>query len=238
MTTPAASPPGSILVTGTSRGIGRELAKTFLEREWRVFGCSRRAADLEDARYTHFELDVADERAVVTMFTAIRRSGAPLYALLNNAGAASMNHALVTPLATMEKLWRVNVLGTMLCCREAAKQMMPHKLGRIVNFGTVAVHYALEGEAVYVATKAAVEAYTRVLARELGDCGITANTISPSPVRTDLIAGVPAEKLTALVNRQAIKRFGEFRDVLQVIDFLLAPGSDFLTGQTLYLGGP
>jgi 3-oxoacyl-[acyl-carrier protein] reductase len=238
LTASDASPPGSILVTGTSRGIGRELTRTFLERGWRVFGCSRRPAELQDSRYTHFELDVADERAVVAMFAAIRKDAEPLYALVNNAGAASMNHVLVTPLATMEKLWRVNVLGTMLCCREAAKQMMTRKRGRIVNFGTVAVHYALEGEAVYVATKAAVDAYTRVIARELGDRGITVNTISPSPVKTDLIAGVPAEKLTALVNRQSIKRFGEFKDVLQVIDFLLDPGTDFLTGQTLYLGGP
>ena len=238
MTAPTASPPGSILVTGTTRGIGRQLTETYLERGWRVFGCSRRPAELHDPRYTHFELDVGDERAVVAMFAAIRKDREPLYALVNNAGAASMNHVLVTPLGTMEKLWRVNVLGTMLCCREAAKQMVARKQGRIVNFGTVAVHYALAGEAVYVATKAAVTAYGQVIARELGDHGITVNTISPSPVKTDLIAGVPAEKLTALVNRQSIKRFGEFKDVLQVVDFLLDPGTDFLTGQTLYLGGP
>lgn len=230
--------PESIAITGASRGIGRRLTETFLQRGWRVFGCSRGATEVRYSSYTHFELDVAEERAVVAMFATIRKSGVPLYALVNNAGAASMNHVLTTPVATMEKLWRVNVLGTMICSREAAKQMVLRKRGRIINFGSIAVRYALEGEAVYVATKAAVEAYTRVVARELGDHGVTVNAISPNPVKTDLLAGVPSEKLAALVNRQSIKRYGEFRDVLQAVDFLLHPDTDFTTGQTLYLGGP
>lgn len=228
----------AIVITGTSRGIGLQLVQTFLERGWRVFGCSRGASEVKHKCYTHFELDVADEKAVVNMFGAVRKGGVPLYALLNNAGSASMNHVLTTPVATMEKLWRVNTLGTMICCREAAKHMVLHRRGRIINFGSVAVQYALEGEAVYVATKAAVEAYTRVVARELGDYGVTVNAISPNPVKTDLIAGVPQDKMTALVNRQSIKRYGEFTDILQVVDFLLHPDTTFTTGQTIYLGGP
>ncbi len=212
--------------------------QTYLEREWRVFGCSRGPSEVEHGNYSHFELDVADEKAVVDMFGAVRKAGVPLYALLNNAGSASMNHVLTTPVATMDKLWRVNVLGTMICCREAAKMMVLRRQGRIVNFGSVAVSYALEGEAVYVATKAAVEAYTRVLARELGEYGVTANAISPNPVKTDLIAGVPQSKMTALVNRQSVKRYGTFTDIIQVIDFLLHPDTTFTTGQTIYLGGP
>jgi 3-oxoacyl-[acyl-carrier protein] reductase len=228
----------ALVVTGTSRGIGRSLVETFVGRGWTVFGCSRGASDVRHERYRHFELDVADERAVVGMFGAVRKSGLPLYALINNAGTASMNHMLTTPTGTMKKLWEVNVLGTMICCREAAKQMVLAKLGRIVNCGSVAVPWSLEGESVYTATKAAVEAYTRVLARELGDHGVTVNTVSPNPVKTDLIAGVPVEKMERLVQRQSIRRYGTFEDVLQVIDFFLAPGSEFITGQTLYLGGP
>lgn len=228
----------AMVITGTSRGIGLQLVQKYLGCGWRVFGCSRGASDVKHKNYTHFELDVADEPAVVKMFGEVRKSGLPLYAVLNNAGSASMNHVLTTPVATMVKLWRVNVLGTMICCREAAKQMVLRRRGRIVNFGSVAVVYALEGEAVYVATKAAVEAYTRVLARELGDYGVTANAISPNPVKTDLIAGVPESKMTALVNRQSIKRYGEFKDIMQALDFLLHPDTDFTTGQILYLGGP
>jgi 3-oxoacyl-[acyl-carrier protein] reductase len=228
----------AIVVTGSSRGVGRGLAEVFLGRGWTVFGCSRSGSDLRHERYTHFEIDVADERAVVGMFAAVRKAGVPLSALVNNAGAASMNHMLTTPVATMHKLWGVNVLGTMICSREAAKQMVLRRRGRIVNCGSVAVPWSLEGESVYTATKAAIEAYTKVLARELGDYGITVNAVSPNPVKTDLIAGVPIEKMDRLVARQSIKRYGTIDDVLAVIDFFLDPRSGFVTGQTVYLGGP
>jgi 3-oxoacyl-[acyl-carrier protein] reductase len=88
-----------------------------------------------------------------------------------------------------------------------------------------------------VASKAAVASLTRVLARELGNYKITVNAVGPTPIQTDLIRGVPTEKLDALVSRQAIRRYGEFRDVSNVIDFFISPQSDFITGQIIYLGG-
>jgi 3-oxoacyl-[acyl-carrier protein] reductase len=227
-----------IVVTGASRGLGRSLSETMLERGHRVFGCSRSPAAITHADYTHFELDVADEAAVVRMFNAVRKAGEPLYALINNAGVASMNHALLTPAATITRLLAINVQGTMLCSREAAKQMSKRRLGRIINFSTIAAAYDLEGEAAYVASKSAVAAYSRVLARELGERGVTVNVVAPNPIRTSLIAGVADDKLQAIIDRQAIKRFGRFEDVLAVVDFFLDPKSEFVTGQTIYLGGP
>jgi 3-oxoacyl-[acyl-carrier protein] reductase len=148
-----------------------------------------------------------------------------------------MNHALTTPAATMEQVFRANALGTMLCSREAAKQMVMSQTGRIVNFGSIALALSLEGESAYVAAKGAVVAYTRVLARELGPKRITVNAIGPNPIKTDLIAGVPKEKLDRLVSRQAIPRYGTVQDVLRVIDFFIAPENDLVTGQVIYLGG-
>ena len=148
-----------------------------------------------------------------------------------------MNAALLTPAATVDEILATNVRGTALVSRESAKLMMRRKYGRIVNFGSIAVPMRIEGEAVYAASKAAVASYSRILARELAPFGITVNVVAPSPIETDLLRGVPQDKLQSLVERQAIKRMGRMEDVANVVDFFIRPESDFITGQVLYLGG-
>ena len=106
-----------------------------------------------------------------------------------------------------------------------------------MNFATVATPLRLEGESIYAASKAAVESLTRVLARELAEYHITVNAVGPTPVETDLIRSVPKEKIEALLQRQAIRRMGEMRDILNVIEFFVREESDFVTGQVVYLGG-
>ncbi len=225
------------LITGTRKGIGAHLARAFIERGHRVHGCSRKAPEWSLDGYTHHEADVSDEKAVRKMFAAIRKSEGRLDHLINNAGAASMNHFLLTPLETAEKLMKTNYLGAFVCSREAAKLMKDAGGGRIVNFTTVAVPLRLAGEAAYAASKAAVEELTRVTARELAEFGITVNAVGPTPIDTDLIRNVPKEKIEELVAQQAIHRMGTFDDVVNVVEFFLRPESAFVTGQTIYLGG-
>jgi len=226
-----------LLVTGTSRGIGLGLAQHYLAKGDIVCGCSRAPAALQHPDYTHFELDVSDEAAVVAMVRAAVRRHGRIDGLLNNAGIASMNHALLSTATTARNIFATNFHGTFLFCREAAKSMVRHKAGRIVNFATVATPLRLEGESLYAASKAAVESFTQVLARELGPTGVTVNAVGPTPVPTDLIKSVPKVKMDALLARQAIQRFGTIEDVINVIDFFLTPASGFITGQVIYLGG-
>lgn len=226
-----------MVITGTRKGIGRYLAEYYLEKGWTVAGCSREDSDLRHENYLHYCADVADEKAARALFLDLARRFNRLDALVNNAGIASMNHVLTTPLATVQRVIQTNYIGTFLYCREAAKLMQQRRCGRIVNFTTVATPLRLEGEAVYAASKAAVESITQVMARELAEFNITVNAVGPTPVPTDLIRSVPKAKMDALLTRQAIRRFGEMRDVSNVIDFFLRPESDFITGQILYLGG-
>ena len=226
-----------VLVSGSSKGIGRALVEHCAGKECQVIGCSRSPFQGESRNYRHYCLDVADESAVKDMFGQIRKNEGRLDVLINNAGVASMNHSLLTPMATVSKIIETNFIGTFLLCREAARLMQAHRDGRIVNFTTVAVPLKLEGEAVYAASKAAVISLTQILAREFAEFGITVNAVGPSPLKTDLLRGVPPEKLDVLISRQAIKRYGEMRDVIQVVDFFIDPASDFVTGQVIFLGG-
>ena len=227
----------TIVITGTRKGIGKEMAEHYLAEGWQVAGCSRGEGSIEHDHYQHFALDVSEEDAVITMARTIKDSHGKVDALLNNAGIASMNHALLTPASTVTRILQTNVVGTFLFCREMSKLMRRTENGRIINFTTVAHPLNLEGEAIYAASKAAVESLTQILARELAELKITVNAIGPTPIKTDLIRGVPQEKMDALLARQAFGRMGEVRDVINAVDFYLREESDFITGQVLYLGG-
>ncbi|OHD06015.1 MAG: oxidoreductase [Spirochaetes bacterium GWD1_27_9] len=226
-----------ILITGTRKGIGKELSEYYLGKGFTVIGCSRQEKSIEHPNYHHYNTDVSDEKGVVAMVSDIRKKFKRIDYLLNNAGVASMNHLILTPLETARRVFDTNFFGTFLCLREVSKLMMKQKFGRIVNYSTVAVPLVLEGEAIYSASKMAVEQLTKIAAKELADFNITINAIGPTPVKTDLIKNVPENKIQDLLNRQAIKRFGEFDDLKNVIDFFLDDKSDFITGQVIYLGG-
>jgi 3-oxoacyl-[acyl-carrier protein] reductase len=226
-----------ILITGSRKGIGRYLAEKYLNEGMIVIGCSRTQSDLNHQNYKHFNIDVVDEKGVKQIFKYINSEYGRLDILLNNAGIASMNHALLTSMATVNKIFSTNVIGMFLFCREASKLMIKNKTGRIVNFTTVAVPLKLEGEAIYAASKASVNSLTEVLSVELADLGITVNAVGPTPVKTDLIKNIPEGKMNGLLSRLPLKRLGTFEDVSNVVDFFINPASNYITGQIIYLGG-
>lgn len=230
--------PPVALVTGARKGIGKYLVERLVQSGYEVVGCSREAPDWTLERYCHFQVDVSREDQVQRLFAEIRKRYGRLDVTINNAGVASMNHFLLTPVSQLDRVNEINIRGTFLVTRESSRLMRMHKFGRIINMSTIAVPLSLAGEAVYVASKSAVEGLTRVTSRELADFGITVNAIGPTPIETDLIRNVPADKIQALIDQLAIKRLGKPEDVFNVVEFLIKPESNYITGQILYLGGP
>ena len=225
------------VITGVSKGIGRYLTDYYLDRGFKVAGCSRGNVERNSDDYRHYCLDVADEKRVQQMVRDVVKHFGRIDVLLNNAGIASMNHVLLTPMSTVQNIFSTNMFGTFLFCREVAKVMVRQKAGKIVNFATVAAPLKLEGEAIYAASKAAVETFTRVMAKEVAAYNITVNAVGPTPVKTDLIKGVSGDKMDSLLAQQAIKRFGTFDDISNVTDFFIDERSRFITGQVIFLGG-
>jgi 3-oxoacyl-[acyl-carrier protein] reductase len=226
-----------ILVSGASRGLGRALVEHFVEAGDKVVGCARGESDFRHANYSHVEADISDAADVKTLFREVRSKLNGLDILINNAGIARMSPMILTPAETAAKIFDVNFMGTFQLSSAAIRLLRRSDNGRIVNMTTVAVPLRLEGESVYAASKAAVESFTRITAKELGSMGITCNALGPSPIPTALIKGVPDDKIQAIVDQQAIKELAQPEDVINTVEFFLSPASRMITGQIIYLGG-
>jgi len=225
-----------IVITGTSRGIGKYLASYYTQKGDTVYGCSRGEPDIVapfvDPFYYHHSCFDATNEEDVKCFASMLKS---IDVLINNAGISSMNHSLLTPISTVRKIIDTNFIATFTFSQYVSKLM--NDGGRIVNLSSAAYPMLLEGEAVYAASKAAVVTLTQIMAKELAHRNITVNALGPNPIKTDLIKGVPEKKMEELIQRQAIKRYGTFEDITNVIDFFIKPESNFITGQVIYLGG-
>lgn len=226
-----------IIITGTSRGIGLNLAKSYLDDGDIVIGCARSKTGLTHPNYHHYEIDASNENAVIDMVRDLGRKFGKIHALINNAGAASLNHIITTTASTADKLYQANFKSTFLFTKEVSKLMIRAKYGSIVNISSIAVPLSLEGEAIYASMKAAVESFTKISAKELGVFGIRVNLLGIAPTQTDLIKAVPKDKISALLAKQAIPKMSEFSDIKSAIDFFIDTKNRLITGQSLYLGG-
>jgi 3-oxoacyl-[acyl-carrier protein] reductase len=227
----------TVLVTGATRGLGKALVEHYLAAGDTVVGCGRGEPTVTHERYTHCRMDVTDASAVAGFFTGLKRRIRTLDVLINNAGVANMNAVALTPMDAARRVIETNFLAAFNITREALRLMRRAPAGRVVNISSVAVPLRLEGEAVYAASKSALETFTRIAAHEFAPFNVTCNAVGPCPVETALTAGVPRAKMDALVAAQAIPRWARPEDVVNVVDFFLRPESAMVTGQVIYLGG-
>lgn len=226
-----------MIITGTSRGIGNYLARHYLEKGFLVAGCSRKNAGFKHKNYIHYQLDISIEKDVCSMVKDIKNKFKNIDILINNAGKFSVNHLALTPVDTVKEIFSINFLGTFLFSREVGKIMVNQKKGRIVNISSVAVPMAIEGESVYAASKAAVEEFTKVIAKELSAYNITVNCLGVAPLMTDSLKSLPKNKINKIRDSLNIKRLTRYEDVSNVIDFFIKEESEYVTGQVIYLGG-
>lgn len=223
----------TFLITGTSRGLGHELAKHYLSEGHEVIGFSRSSSTINHSRYRHFEADITDLDKVLSCLSTVKK----VDVLVNSAGMASMNSLLLSAPGSLRKMLQLNVEAPAFLIQETAKIMMTAKKGRIINISTVATSLTLSGESHYIVSKAALEKLTETASRELYQFGITVNTIGLSLMQTDLIKSVPEEKINNILSGLTVKEWVKPQDVINVIDFLTADSSGQITGQQINLGG-
>lgn len=227
-----------LLITGTRKGIGKELTQHFLGQGHQVIGCSRGDGTIEHSKYQHFSLDLADPLAVRRMLKHIRLNNGGLDVLINNAAQASMGPFLLTPEDTTRDLFASNVFGLINVTREAVKLMQKSRGPcSVVMLSTVATTWAIPGQSVYAASKAAVEQLTRTLSKEFYGFNVRINTLALPLYRSSMSRTLPLEIKKKMIERQAIPRPCVLTDVVGPLEFLISEQSSFITGETLSLGG-
>jgi len=236
----------SILVTGGNGGLGRAIARAFLEeaagnRVWLGVRSNREEAEgfaaQSGGRCELVDLDVTDRGAWDAAVGRIVAEGGSLDVLVNNAG-----HHADGLLATMSDAdWRSvvgsNLDGTFNGCRAVVKTMLGQRGGRIVNVASLSALMAPLGQTNYAAAKAGIVALTQSLAKEVARAGITVNAVCPGYIETEALAGMDPEQRKAAARGIPMRRFGKPAEVAAAVVFLACPAASYVTGSVLKIDG-
>lgn len=240
------------IVTGAAspRGIGRATAHRLAQDNWAVaifdLDADASAAVAAEVAEQHgvptlgLGVDISDEAAVERAVADVVDTLPQLVGLVNNAGVSSPIPFLEVTTEEWKRVMDVNVNGTFYVTRAAVRVMAANRLGRIVNISSASAERGggVYGRAAYSGSKAALLGIARTLARELGPYGITANSVSPGSIDTDIMGGrLSDERITTLLQELPVGRIGTVEDVAGVINFLLGREGGYLTGVTYDVNG-
>src|ERR1700722_19745228 len=234
------------IVTGASRGIGAAVARRLANDGFAVainYASSSKEADAlvaelaaQGTKAVAIKADVSKADEVRAMFDATEQQLGKIDVLVNNAGVLKTVPLAGTSDALYYQTFDINVRGTFSTRREAVARM--NDGGRIVNFSSTTLALNMPGYAVYNATKAAVEAFTHVFAKELRGRGITVNAVAPGPIATSLfLDGKTEEQIQTFAKMPPLQRLGQPDDIASVVSFLAGPDAAWVNGQILRANG-
>ncbi len=234
------------IVTGASRGIGAAIAERLAKDGFTVIvnyaGSAKAAEDLVNkieaagGRAITAQADVSDATAVARMFDSAEAAFGGVDILVNNAGIMKLASIADSDDALFDSQVAINLKGTFNTLREAGKRLRDG--GRIINFSTTVVGLRLENYGVYVATKAAVEAMTAVMSKEMRGRSITVNAVAPGPTATALfLDGKSPELIERMSKMNPLERLGTPEDIAAAVAFLVGPDGSWINGQVLRANG-
>ena len=224
-----------VLVSGGTKGIGRAIVTKLLDEGYSVIATTRdktKANILEHKNLTVENLDLSSKDSV-SEFQEKVESFKPSI-LINNAGVTKDNLFLRMSENDWTEVIETNLNGTYRLTKIFLKDMIKNKWGRIINIGSISGLMGNPGQTNYASSKAALEGFTRSLAKEIGSRNITVNLVSPGFINTDMTSGLTIEKLESQI---PLGRMGNPSDVASLVAFLASEGAGYITGQTLVVDG-
>ncbi len=224
------------VVTGSSRGVGKLIARHLLNAGFVVHGCSRRPPDWTDEHYHHDAVDLGNIDAAVEWLRQIEAKRGHIDVFVNNAAVTVFALTLLTSSDSISEMLRINLLTPIVLCREVGQIMARQKQGKIVNISSVAVALMAEGTALYTCSKSAIEAFTKVFAKEMSPLGVNCNVLSLSYMRTEMAAKTSQRAKDDLLRFLTVKREVSVDDLHNALDFLISSRSALINGHVLRLG--
>lgn len=232
-----------VVVTGASRGIGREIAQAFATEGAKV-ACvatteagAQATADAIGGGAKAYACDVSDAAAVEALFGKIQEELGTPHVLVNNAGITRDALLIRMKDDDWDRVLNVNLKGVYLCIKAVTRSMMKARVGRIVNIGSIIGTTGAAGQANYAAAKAGLLGLTKSVAKELGGRGITCNAVAPGFIETEMTDALPAEMKDYVTKTAPVGRLGKGADVAAAVLFLASDDASYVTGQTITVDG-
>ena len=234
----------NVIVTGASRGLGLAIAARLAASGYRVLAIARSESAELQALITaaaqggrgpvqFYPFDLLETAAMAQFVNRLRREAGPLYGLVNNAGLGTAGVLAMMRDEDIERLIRLNTLSPIVLTKHVARSMMSERAGRIVNISSIVATTGYQSLSAYSATKASLIGFTRSLARELGQRGLTVNAVAPGFVDTEMTSRMDAKQREQIIRRSALRRLPEPADVAATVEFLLSDQARNITGTTL-----
>ena len=234
----------NVIVTGGSRGLGLAMGRTLAAAGYRVIAVARGSTEeLEAASRAAVDggrgaiefraCDLSDLGNIAPFVKALRADFGPLYGLVNNAGLGTSGLLSTMRDQDIQRLVQLNTISPMILSKYVVRSMMAQREGRIINIASIVAFTGYSGLSVYSATKASLIGFTRSLAREVGQLGITVNALTPGFVATEMTQELNEAQREQIARRSAMKRMPEPIDVARSVEFLLGDGGRNVTGTTL-----